>query len=152
MTAAETTRHDLGQPRAFCPNQSKPCPLVNSRHHLCYIPRPIFSRNGTWSQNEQSQIRESETSQRGSSYAFEALEQFIERHLAEGHDIRMFLDRNGNSYSIFCIKCDPRMAELTGTAINQLHSNLTNAIRLQKFRTSATDVIAVPASCRKECS
>jgi primosomal protein N' len=62
-----------------------------------------------------AKLEQSETSQRGSSYVFEALEQFIERHLAEGHDIRMFLDRNGNSYSIFCIKCDPRMAELTET-------------------------------------
>ena len=62
-----------------------------------------------------TELEQSKTSQRGSSYAFEALEQFIERHLAEGHDIRMFLDRNGNSYSIFCIKCDLRMAELTET-------------------------------------
>jgi acetyl/propionyl-CoA carboxylase alpha subunit len=62
-----------------------------------------------------TEFEQSETSQRESSYAFEALEQFIERHLAQGRDIRMFLDRNGNSYSIFCIKCDPRLAELTKT-------------------------------------
>ena len=61
-----------------------------------------------------TELEQSKT-RRGSSYVFEALEQFIERHLGEGHDVRMFLDRNGNSYSIFCIKCDPRMAELTET-------------------------------------
>ena len=29
------------------------------------------------------------------SYAFEALQQFVERHFVEGHEVRMFLDTEG---------------------------------------------------------
>jgi hypothetical protein len=46
------------------------------------------------------------------SYVFEAFNEFIDRHLVEGHDVRMFLDPNGNSYAIFCAACDPRMGEV----------------------------------------
>ena len=47
-----------------------------------------------------------------SSYVFEAFQEFVDRHLAEGHDVRMFLDPNGNSYAIFCAACDPQMGEV----------------------------------------
>jgi hypothetical protein len=47
-----------------------------------------------------------------SSYVFEAFNEFIDRHLLEGHDVRMFLDPNGNSYAIFCAACDPKMGDV----------------------------------------
>ena len=47
-----------------------------------------------------------------SSYVFESFEKFVERHLAVGHDIRMFIDPKGNSYAIFCAACDPKMGEV----------------------------------------
>jgi hypothetical protein len=77
--------------------------------------RRIFIRTTPGGRVSKDKVAQSETNHHESSYAFEALEQFMARHLAEGHDVRMFLDKNGNSYSIFCIKCDPRMAELTET-------------------------------------
>jgi hypothetical protein len=53
--------------------------------------------------------------ERHSSYAFEAFQKFIDSHLVEGHDVRMFLDPNGNSYSILCVTCDPRLSEVVTT-------------------------------------
>ena len=49
------------------------------------------------------------------SYPFEALQKFLDRHLVEGHDVRMFLDPNGNYYAIFCAVCDPRTGEAMET-------------------------------------
>jgi hypothetical protein len=49
------------------------------------------------------------------SYAFEAFEKFLERHLTEGHDVRVVIDPNGNCYAIFCAGCDPRMADAMET-------------------------------------
>jgi hypothetical protein len=47
-----------------------------------------------------------------SSHVFEGFEKFIERHLVKGHDIRMFIDRKGNSYAIFCAACNPTMGDV----------------------------------------
>ena len=49
------------------------------------------------------------------SYAYEAFEKFLDRHLAEGHDIRIVIDPNGNCYAFFCAACDPRMGEAMET-------------------------------------
>ena len=46
-----------------------------------------------------------------SAYAVESLQKFLDRHLVEGHDVRMFLDPRGNCYAIFCATCDPQMGE-----------------------------------------
>jgi hypothetical protein len=59
---------------------------------------------------DQPQIRE-----RRGSYAIEELQNFMTRHLVEGHDVRMFLDPHGNSYSIVCVACDPRLADVMET-------------------------------------
>ena len=56
-----------------------------------------------------------EKSEAQSSYAFETLQSFLDRHLAEGHDVRIVLDPNGNCYAIFCAACDPRMGEAMET-------------------------------------
>jgi hypothetical protein len=51
-----------------------------------------------------------------SSYALEVFQQFLDRHLKEGrHDVRLFLDPNGNYFSIFCTVCEPKMAEVIET-------------------------------------
>ena len=50
-----------------------------------------------------------------SAYAFEILQNFIDRHLAEGHEIRIVIDPSGNCYAIFCAACDPRMGEAMET-------------------------------------
>ena len=62
-----------------------------------------------------AKVEQPEDSERQSSYAFEAFDKFIVRHLVDGHEVRLLLDRNGNSYSIFCVTCDPRMAEVVQT-------------------------------------
>ena len=62
-----------------------------------------------------AKLEESQTNERHSSYAFEAFQKFIESHLVEGHDVRMFLDPNGNSYSILCVTCDPRLKDVVTT-------------------------------------
>lgn len=50
------------------------------------------------------------------SYAFEEFKKFIAHHFMEGqHDVRMFLDPNGNYYGLFCAACDPKMAEAMET-------------------------------------
>jgi hypothetical protein len=50
--------------------------------------------------------------ERQSSCAFEEFKKFIESHLEEGqHEVRMFLDPNGNYFAIFCATCDPKMAD-----------------------------------------
>ena len=56
-----------------------------------------------------------QSNERHSSYAFEAFQKFIDSHLVGGHDVRMFLDPNGNSYSILCVTCDPRLTEVVTT-------------------------------------
>ena len=56
-----------------------------------------------------------ERSECQSSYAFEAFEKFLERHLAEGHEVRIVIDPNGNCYAIFCAACDPRMGDIMET-------------------------------------
>ena len=56
-------------------------------------------------------VKQPEVSQRPASHAYEAFEKFIERHLGEGHDVRLYLDPNGNSYSILCVTCDPRFED-----------------------------------------
>jgi hypothetical protein len=45
------------------------------------------------------------------SYALEEFERFLNRHFAEGHEVRMLLDPSGNCYALFCTACDPRMGE-----------------------------------------
>lgn len=60
-------------------------------------------------------VEQPDNNERQSSYAFEAFDKFIARHLVDGHEVRLLLDRNGNSYSIFCVTCDPRMAEVVQT-------------------------------------
>jgi hypothetical protein len=49
------------------------------------------------------------------SYALDEFEKFLNQHFAEGHDVRLFLDPNGNSYAIFCAACDPRMGDVMET-------------------------------------
>jgi hypothetical protein len=49
------------------------------------------------------------------SYAIGEFERFVNRHFAEGHEVRMFLDPTGNSYALFCTGCDPRMTEALET-------------------------------------
>ena len=49
------------------------------------------------------------------SYAYDALEKFLGRHLAEGHELRIVIDPNGNCYAIFCAACDPRMGDAMET-------------------------------------
>ena len=56
-----------------------------------------------------------QTNQRHGSYAFEAFQKFIDSHLVSGHDVRMFSDPNGNSYSILCVTCDPRLTDVVTT-------------------------------------
>jgi hypothetical protein len=57
-----------------------------------------------------------EKSEVQSSCAFEEFKKFMERHLVKGqHDVRMFLDPNGNCYALFCAACDPRMADAMET-------------------------------------
>jgi len=56
-----------------------------------------------------------EINERHGSYALEAFQKFIDSHLVGGHDVRMFLDPNGNSYSILCVTCDPRLSEVVTT-------------------------------------
>ena len=46
-----------------------------------------------------------------SAYAFECLQKFVDRHVAKGHEVPMFLDPCGNCYAIFCATCDPQMGE-----------------------------------------
>jgi hypothetical protein len=51
-----------------------------------------------------------------SSCAFEAFKKFIDRHFEEGeHEVRMFLDPNGNYFGLFCSGCDPKMADAMET-------------------------------------
>jgi hypothetical protein len=49
------------------------------------------------------------------SYAIDEFERFVNRHFAEGHEVRMFLDPTGNCYALFCTSCDPRMIEAIET-------------------------------------
>jgi hypothetical protein len=64
-----------------------------------------------------AKAKESELNPRqsASAYAFETLQNFIDRHLVEGHDVRIFLDPNRNCYAIFCAACDPRMGDAMET-------------------------------------
>jgi hypothetical protein len=61
---------------------------------------------------KETQLTQSQTV---SAYAFETLQNFIDRHLGEGHEIRIVIDPNGNCYAIFCAACDPRMGEAMET-------------------------------------
>ena len=61
-----------------------------------------------------------QTNERHGSYAFETFQKFIDSHLARGHDVRLFLDPHGNSYSILCVTCDPRLTDIVTTATKQL--------------------------------
>jgi hypothetical protein len=57
-----------------------------------------------------------ETNECQTADAFEEFKKFIERHLVEGeHEVRLFLDPNGNCYAIFCAVCDPKMADAMET-------------------------------------
>ncbi len=60
-------------------------------------------------------VKQAESKKCRSSYVFEAFKDFVDRHLVEGHDVRMFLDPNGNSYSILCVTCDPRLTDVVTT-------------------------------------
>ena len=60
-------------------------------------------------------LEQAHSNERHASYAFEAFDKFIDSHLVTGHDVRMFLDPNGNSYSILCVTCDPRLTEIVST-------------------------------------
>ena len=57
-------------------------------------------------------VKQPESKKCRSSFVFEAFSDFVDRHLVEGHDVRMFLDPNGNSYAIFCAACDPKMGDV----------------------------------------
>ena len=60
-------------------------------------------------------LTQQQGNERHGSFAFEAFQKFIESHLVRGHDVRMFLDPNGNSYSILCVTCDPRLTDVVTT-------------------------------------
>lgn len=60
-------------------------------------------------------VKQPAISQRPASHAYETFDKFIERHLGAGHDVRLFLDPNRNSYSILCVTCDPRFEDAMAT-------------------------------------
>jgi hypothetical protein len=78
-------------------------------------PAHFFTRATPGGKMSKNKLERAQTNERHASYAFEAFEKFIDSHLVRGHDVRIFLDPNGNSYSILCVTCDPRLTEIVST-------------------------------------
>jgi hypothetical protein len=76
--------------------------------------RRIFTR-ATGGKMSKEKSEQPQTNERHGSYAFEMFQKFIDSHLARGHDVRLFLDPHGNSFSILCVTCDPRLTDIVTT-------------------------------------
>jgi hypothetical protein len=74
-----------------------------------------FTRPAPGGKMSKDKLEQPQSNERHGSYAFEAFQKFIDSHLVRGHDVRMFLDPNGNSYSILCVTCDPRLTDVVTT-------------------------------------
>jgi hypothetical protein len=57
------------------------------------------------------QVEQPEILSRPVSAVGESFEKFLDSHVAAGHQIRMCLDLKGNFLALFCITCDPTMAD-----------------------------------------
>jgi hypothetical protein len=89
-------------------------PGRDSQKKLCYTPGAfLLVRPGGKMSKEKSE--QPQTNERHGSYAFETFQKFIDSHLVRGHDVRLFLDPQGNSYSILCVTCDPRLTDIVST-------------------------------------
>ena len=56
-------------------------------------------------------VEQPEIEVRTVSAVADAFEKFLDSHMAAGHQIRMCLDAKGNFFALFCITCDPPMAD-----------------------------------------
>jgi hypothetical protein len=59
--------------------------------------------------------KQPEITQRHASHAYETFDKFTKRHSGNGHDVRLLLDPNGNSYSILSVTCDPPFEDVMAT-------------------------------------
>jgi hypothetical protein len=57
------------------------------------------------------QVEQPELKDRPVSAVAEALEKFLDSHMAAGHRIQMCLHPKGNFFALFCTTCDPQMID-----------------------------------------